>query len=173
MVELVAEARAQGAAVVTLPGTEAHDAARRIFAPTLVLAEPGADLRVLREEIFGPVLPLLEYGALEEALAIIDRNPNPLALYVFDQDRARVERVLDAVPAGGVSVNDTVFHIVQSRLPFGGIGASGMGHYHGHAGFLTFSKQLPVFRQARWSSSAALRPPYGTLADRLLRVLTR
>ena len=173
LVELVAEARAQGAAVVTLPGAEAHDAARRIFAPTLVLAEPGAGLRVLREEIFGPVLPLLEYGALEEALAIIERNPNPLALYVFDQDRARIERVLEAVPAGGVSVNDTVFHIVQSRLPFGGIGASGMGHYHGYAGFLTFSKQLPVFRQARWSSSAALRPPYGTLADRLLRVLTR
>ena len=170
---MVAEARAAGATVVTLPGEDAHDAARRIFAPTLVLADPAQPLALLREEIFGPVLPLLEYGTLEEALAIVRRNPQPLALYVFDGDRARVARVLDAVPAGGVSVNDTVFHIAQARLPFGGIGTSGMGHYHGHAGFLTFSRPLPVFRQARWSSSALLRPPYGALAERLLRLLTR
>jgi acyl-CoA reductase-like NAD-dependent aldehyde dehydrogenase len=84
-----------------------------------------------------------------------------------------VRRVLDRTIAGGVSINDTVMHIAQSELPFGGIGPSGMGAYHGHAGFLTFSKQKPVLYQARISSLALMRPPYGKLADLLLRFLTR
>jgi len=169
---LVEDARAKGATVVTLPGEDAHDPARRVFAPTLLL---GVDdgMAVMQEEIFGPILPLVGYGAIEEAVAYVNRHPQPLALYHFDHDRARTERVLDQTLAGGVSVNDAVLHIVQSRLPFGGVGPSGMGHYHGHAGFLTFSKQKSVFRQARFSSLALLRPPYGAFAERMLKFLTR
>ena len=169
---LVDDARAKGATVVTLPGEDAHDPARRVFAPTLLL-DVDDGMAVMQEEIFGPILPLVGYGAIEEALAYINRHPQPLALYHFDHDRARTERVLDQTLAGGVSVNDAVLHIVQSKLPFGGVGPSGMGHYHGHAGFLTFSKQKPVFRQARFSSLALLRPPYGAFAERMLKFLTR
>ena len=173
LVALVDEAREAGAAVVTLPSEDAHDPTRRIFPPTLVLADAELPIGLLREEIFGPVLPLLEYATMDDALAVIRQNPDPLAIYVFDHDRARRDRVLDAIPAGGACLNDTVLQVAQSRLPFGGIGSSGMGHYHGYAGFLTFSKQLPVLRQARWSSASLLRPPYGKLADRLLALLTR
>ena len=169
---LVEDARAKGATVVTLPGEDAHDPARRVFAPTLLL-DVDDGMAVMQDEIFGPILPLVGYGAIEEALAYVNRHPQPLALYHFDHDRARTERVLDQTLAGGVSVNDAVLHIVQSKLPFGGVGPSGMGHYHGHAGFLTFSKQKPVFRQARFSSLALLRPPYGAFAERMLKFLTR
>ncbi|WP_298192804.1 coniferyl aldehyde dehydrogenase [Metallibacterium sp.] len=169
---LVDDARAKGAEVITLPDANAHDAARRVFAPTLLL-DVGTDMRVLQEEIFGPILPLLEYDTVEEAVAAVNQQPRPLALYVFDDDARRAARVLEAVPAGGVGLNDTVVQFAQTRLPFGGIGASGMGHLHGHAGFVTFSKLLPVFRQSRWSGLALLRPPYGKLTERMLRWLAR
>ncbi len=169
---LVDDARAQGAEVITLPDTTAHDAARRIFAPTLLL-RADASMRVMQEEIFGPILPVLEYDSLEEAIATINSQPRPLALYVFDDDARRAARVIAAIPAGTAGINDTVVQFAQTRLPFGGIGASGMGHLHGHAGFLSFSKQLPVFRQSRWSGLGLLRPPYGKLAERMLRWLAR
>ena len=169
---LVEEARASGAAIETFPDASAHDPERRIFAPT-VIVDPGPDLRVMQEEIFGPVLPVLGYERIEDAIAFVNARPRPLALYHFDQDRRRTRQVLAATLAGGVTVNDCVLHIAQSNLPFGGVGPSGMGHYHGHAGFLTFSKQMPVLHQARWSSMALMRPPYGKLADFLARFLTR
>lgn len=166
------EARAAGARVITLPDDDANDPARRVLAPTLVLDAPET-IALMDEEIFGPVLPIVTFRHVDEAIAYVNARPRPLALYHFDHDTARTQRVLAACIAGGVCVNDTVLHFVQSRLPFGGVGASGMGAYHGHAGFLTFSKQMPVFRQARWSSFALLRPPYGKLAEWLARFLTR
>jgi coniferyl-aldehyde dehydrogenase len=169
---LVDDARAHGAEVITLPDADAHDAMRRIFAPTLLL-NADASMRVMQEEIFGPILPVLEYDSVDEAIATINRQPRPLALYVFDDDARRAARIIDAIPSGGVGLNDTVVQFAQTRLPFGGIGASGMGHLHGYAGFLTFSKQLPVFRQSRWSGLGLLRPPYGKLAERMLRWLAR
>ena len=169
---LVDEARTAGATIITLPDDTAHDAERRVFAPTLITdPEPGS--RVLQEEIFGPILPLIGYSRIEEAIAFVNARPRPLALYHFDHDVRRTREVLQSVLAGGVTVNDCVLHIAQSTLPFGGVGPSGMGHYHGHAGFLTFSKQMPVMYQARWSSMALLRPPYAKLADFVTRWLTR
>ena len=169
---LVDEARTAGATIITLPDDTAHDAERRVFAPTLITdPEPGS--RVLQEEIFGPILPLIGYSRIEEAIAFVNARPRPLALYHFDHDGRRTREVLQSVLAGGVTVNDCVLHIAQSTLPFGGVGPSGMGHYHGHAGFLTFSKQMPVMYQARWSSMALLRPPYAKLADFVTRWLTR
>jgi coniferyl-aldehyde dehydrogenase len=170
--ELVAEARTAGAGVHVFPRESAHDPERRIFAPTVIL-DAGADLRLMREEIFGPVLPVLGYRSLDEAIAFIQARPRPLAFYHFDRERRRTRRVLASVLAGGVTVNDCLLHIAQSHLPFGGIGASGMGHYHGHAGFLSFSKQMPVLYQSRWSSMSLMRPPYARLADFLTRWLTR
>lgn len=166
------EARAAGARLVASPDERANDPARRVLAPTLVLDAPET-IALMREEIFGPVLPVVPYTNIDEAIAYVNARPRPLALYLFERDRVRMRRVLGACLAGGVCVNDTVLHFVQSRLPFGGVGWSGMGAYHGHAGFLTFSKQMPVFHQARWSSFALLRPPYGKRADWLARFLTR
>src|SRR6185503_3030082 len=100
-------------------------------------------------------------------------RPRPLAFYLFDHDRSRVERALSRVVAGGAAVNDTVLQFAQSELPFGGVGPSGMGAYHGHQGFLTFSKAMPVLYQARFSSMRFMRPPYSKLADFLVRFLTR
>ena len=169
---LVDEAREGGAEIHVLPDESAHDDARRVFAPTLIV-NPDPALRVMQEEIFGPILPLIGYEKIEEAVEFVNSRPRPLAFYHFDHDRPRTRRVLKAILAGGVTVNDCVLHIAQSNLPFGGVGPSGMGHYHGHAGFLTFSKQMPVLYQARWSSMALLRPPYARLADFVTRILTR
>jgi coniferyl-aldehyde dehydrogenase len=169
---LVEQARDSGAEIVTLPDASAHDPERRIFAPTLVI-NPDPTLRVMQEEIFGPILPIIGYSRLEEAVDFVKARPRPLALYHFDHERRRTRGVLASILAGGVTVNDCVLHIAQSELPFGGVGPSGMGHYHGHAGFLTFSKQMPVLYQARWSSMALLRPPYTRLADFVTKLLTR
>jgi coniferyl-aldehyde dehydrogenase len=166
------EARAAGAKIIPLPDGTADDPARRILAPTVVLDAPDSTT-LMREEIFGPALPLVTYRDFGEAIEYVNARPRPLALYVFDDDRARIRRVLDACTAGSAAVNDTVFQFAQSRLPFGGVGPSGMGAYHGYAGFLAFSKQMPVFRQARWSATAWLRPPYGERVERLLRFLLR
>jgi coniferyl-aldehyde dehydrogenase len=167
------DARARGAEVIELvPVERARADQQRLIPPTLVI-EPGDDTRLMQEEIFGPILPIRSYQTLDDAIGYINAHDRPLALYHFDLDRARTEHVLQRTVAGGVSVNDTVMHIAQSRLPFGGVGPSGMGHYHGHDGFLTFSKQKPVFYQARWSSMSLFKPPYGKLADFLVRFLTR
>jgi coniferyl-aldehyde dehydrogenase len=169
---LLDEARAAGAEIVILSDAAAHDRGQRIFAPT-VIVDPAPALRVMQDEIFGPILPVIGYADIDEAIAFVNARPRPLALYHFDHDRARTQRMLDSTIAGGVTVNDCVLHIAQSELPFGGVGPSGMGHYHGHAGFLTFSKQMPVLYQARWSSMSLLRPPYGKLADFVTKFLTR
>lgn len=165
----LAEARARGATIIELGDS---DPARRVLAPTLVVGAP-ADVRLMQEEIFGPILPLVPADSVDAAIAYVNASPRPLALYHFDHDRKRIRRVLERTIAGGVTINDTILHIAQSELPFGGIGPSGMGVYHGHAGFLTFSKQKPVLYQARISSLALMRPPYRKLADLLLRFLTR
>ncbi|MGN6519914.1 MAG: coniferyl aldehyde dehydrogenase [Dokdonella sp.] len=156
-------------------GAVAHELAEapkdaRVIAPTLLT---GVDDRmgVMQQEIFGPLLPLVPYDSVDEAIAYVNARPHPLALYVFDDRGAVVRRVLDATLAGGVSVNDTILHIAQHHLPFGGVGASGMGAYHGEDGFRTFSRMKPVFRQARWNLVGLLNPPYGTMFRRMLRLL--
>ncbi|WP_326527459.1 coniferyl aldehyde dehydrogenase [Dokdonella sp.] len=169
---LVDEARAAGARIISLPNDAAHDPARRRFAPTLVLDAP-LDSRLMQEEIFGPVLPLVPYDTLDQALQLIAALPRPLALYHFDHDRKRTRRVIAAQLAGGVNVNDCLLQFGQTHLPFGGVGPSGMGQYHGHAGFLAMSKQLPIMYQSRWPSWALMRPPYGKLAERLIGWLVR
>ena len=172
LVDALDDARARGARVVPLlPGSPADEASHRL-APHLVIGAP-ADCRLLREEIFGPILPLLPYDRLEDAIAALREPPRPLAFYPFTRDRSRLDRLLAEVMSGGVCVNDTLLQVAQPDLPFGGIGASGMGHYHGHEGFIAFSKLRPVHHSSRVSARRLLYPPFARTADRVLRFLLR
>ncbi len=172
LVQALEDARARGATVISLLPGPALDEVRHRIAPHLVIDAP-ADCLLMQREIFGPILPLVAYSSLDEVIARINAGPRPLALYPFSNDQPTLDRLLDHVMSGGVCINDALLHVAQDDLPFGGVGESGMGHYHGHEGFLTFSKLRPVFRQARWSSMTLLMPPYGRLADRLLAFFTR
>ena len=164
------DARARGLDVIELVTLDPVRAeAERLIAPTLVL-EPGDDALVMQEEIFGPILPIRSYRNLDDAIAYVEAHDRPLALYPFSRDRATVEKILGRIVAGGVTVNDTLVHFA-SNLPFGGVGASGMGQYHGRAGFDTMTRAIPVLWQSRWAASDLLKPPYRGLADRLVRLL--
>ena len=165
----LADAAARGVEVLTLAGQA--DPAQRLLPPTLLLDPPDASA-VMQEEIFGPLLPIKGYRTLDEAIAFVNARDRPLALYPFSNDRAIVDRILQETLAGGVSVNDTLFHFAVGDLPFGGVGASGMGAYHGRAGFDGMTKQLPVFRQARLTGGDLLKPPYAK-AKWLLDLIVR
>jgi len=168
----LAQARERGVPVIPLAQVDDARADReRLLVPTVVL-DPPEDLDLMRDEIFGPILPVRAYPDLDAALADIVARDRPLALYPFSHDTATVERILGQVLAGGVTVNDTLLHFAADGLPFGGVGASGMGAYHGRAGFDAMSKLLPVLWQSRWAASDRLRPPYSKIA-RLLKLLLR
>jgi coniferyl-aldehyde dehydrogenase len=166
------DARAHGATVLPLLDGQPFDRATRKIAPHIVL-DAGDDCIVMQREIFGPILPLRGYESLDAVIEQINAGPRPLAVYPFSHDRAKVQMLLERVMSGGVSVNDALFHVGQHDLPFGGVGESGMGHYHGVEGFQTFSKLRPVFYQARFSSLKFMMPPYGKFADRMLAFLTK
>ncbi len=142
-------------------------AGARGVSPCLVI-DPPETSELMAEEIFGPVLPLVPYDTLDEVFAYLDRRPAPLALYWFGRDQARLASVLARTRSGGVAINDTVLQVAVEGLPFGGVGPSGSGAYHGRAGFETFSHSRAVFIQSRWSGARLLRPPYGKLAERVL-----
>ena len=159
---LIADAKAKGARVIEInPANEdfTQQEHRRI-PPTLIL-DPTADMDVMGEEIFGPVLPVVTYAGFEEALSHINAGPRPLALYYFGEDAVESSALLERTHSGGVTINDVVFHFTMEDLPFGGIGPSGMGAYHGHRGFLEFSHQKAVYRQIRSELIGMFRPPYG------------
>ena len=154
---LLADARARGARVETLMAPA--DGAGRTLPLTLVFDAPG-EARLLQEEVFGPILPIVACDDVHAAIDYVNARPRPLALYLFDDSRATQDAVLTRTVAGGVCVNDTILHIAQQHLPFGGVGASGMGHYHGRFGFDAMSKQKPIFRQSRVNAMEWLSPPY-------------
>ena len=168
----LADALARGARAEPLFAGAAHDEARHRMAPQLLLDVP-ADNALMSDEIFGPLLPLLPYDRVDDAIAHVNARARPLALYWFDDDRERTRRALEHTHAGGVTVNDTLLHIAQESLPFGGVGASGMGHYHGQWGFDTFSKLKPVFRQSRLNAMHLFMAPYRPLMRRMLALMKR
>jgi coniferyl-aldehyde dehydrogenase len=151
---------------------EPADAERRRFAP-VALTDVTDGMRVMQEEIFGPILPVVGYERIDEAIAYVNARPRPLALYYFGAGDADLGKVLARTVSGGVTVNNVGFHVVQEELPFGGVGPSGMGAYHGRAGFDAFSKVKPVFVDGRLSALSLLRPPYGRRFRALLKMLTR
>jgi coniferyl-aldehyde dehydrogenase len=118
-------------------------------------------MAVMQDEIFGPILPIKEYTETSEAIAYVNANDRPLGLYYFGEDTAEKETVLNSTTSGGVTVNDVIFHIGQEDLPFGGVGPSGMGSYHGRDGFLEFSHKKAVYIQTGSELISILRPPYG------------
>ncbi len=164
------EARLNGARVETLMGSARPD--QRKIPLTLVSGVASASI-LEQEEIFGPVLPVVPYDTLEQALAYINARPRPLALYLFDDRSAIQEHVMRQTIAGGVSINETLMHIAQDSLPFGGVGASGMGHYHGEYGFETLSKMKPIFKQSKLNAMFLLAPPYGRVFETMMKIMTR
>ncbi len=142
------------------------------FPPALVVSPP-LDSAIMREEIFGPLLPVVTYDTLDEVVSVITGRPEPLTIYWFGSDRTRMANVLGRTASGTVSVNETVMHAGVPALPFGGVGASGIGRYHGKAGFDAFTHERPVFHQARWTLTKLMRPPFGARADSILARLLK
>ena len=165
------DATERGAKLVELnPAKEELASSTRKIAPVLV-RDTKEEMSLMQEEIFGPILPVLTYEKLDEAIEYVNEHARPLALYYFDDDQRRIDRVLRETVSGGVTINDTMLHVAQSDLPFGGAGASGIGSYHGREGFESFTKKKPVFYQSRINATGLLRPPYVDRADLVLRTL--
>ena len=158
------DARARGAEVIAVnPGNEDFSNTNSRKMPLHIIRNPTDDMTVMQEEIFGPVLPVRSYESIEGAVEEVNRRDRPLALYYFGKDAGERRRVLDRTISGGATVDDVIFHVSQEELPFGGIGPSGMGAYHGEVGFKTFSHARAVYRQPRIDVAklAGLKPPYG------------
>jgi coniferyl-aldehyde dehydrogenase len=171
---LLDDARAKGARVreigaVGAGRTRTHP---RTFLPTVV-TEVTDDMAVAREEIFGPILPVLPYRSIDDAITYVNARPRPLALYFFGPDGPSRRQVIERTTSGGVSINDTLLHYAQDDLPFGGVGASGMGAYHGQEGFKRLSHAKGVFEQGRMNLTDLIRPPFGAWFDRIMDHLFR
>ena len=170
---LLKDASEKGARIVeTGPSPESAKLRAHTLAPTLVL-DVADDMRIMQEEIFGPVLPVIKYRDLSEAIAYVNARPRPLALYYFGSSASNRSRVLTETTSGGVTINGTLMHYVQDDLPFGGVGLSGFGSYHGVEGFRAFSHQKAVFDVGRWNGGALLRPPFGRLTNFILNWFLR
>jgi coniferyl-aldehyde dehydrogenase len=165
---LLADAQAKGAVITEInPDKENLDGSRKM-APRLIM-QVQDDMQIMQEELFGPILPLITYRTFNEALEYINARPRPLALYLFSQNKKEQQHVLTHTHAGGVTINSTLFHVVQDDLPFGGIGASGMGHYHGYEGFLALSKAKSVHVKGRIDFTFMIYPPYGGRIQRFIK----
>ncbi len=170
------DAASKGASITPLlisnkPFNIENQTAQKI-APTIV-NDVNENMLLMQEEIFGPILPLVPYDSFDAAIQYVNNHPRPLALYYFGRSEQHIERVLSETVAGGVTINETLLHISQEDLPFGGVGPSGMGAYHGKFGFDTFSKLKPIFRQPRLNGLNLLKPPYGKRVEAMLKMLLK
>lgn len=171
--EALEDARVRGATLVNLAPGQTPDLRLRKFPPHLVL-DVTDDMELMKREIFGPVLPIKTYRDPQEVVRYVTGRDRPLAIYPFTNDKSQQDLYINNVMSGGVSINEGLMHVGQHDLPFGGVGASGMGHYHAYEGFVTFSKLRPVFYQARFSSVQMLfQPPYAGRARRMLDLMIR
>lgn len=167
LTNLLTDAEQKGAKLTTInPANEDLSAGRKL-AP-VIMQNLKHDMTIADEEIFGPILPIIAYDNIDEAIDYVNDRPRPLALYYFGYDKPEQDYVLDNTHSGGVSVNDTLMHLAQEDMPFGGVGDSGMGHYHGHEGFITFSKAKAVHRKSRLSTGSLAYPPYDNSIRRMI-----
>jgi coniferyl-aldehyde dehydrogenase len=169
--DLIEDAEQKGARVINLCEQEKQPETRK-FPVTLIL-DTTEDMTICSREIFGPILMVKSYSEADEVINYINSKDSPLALYPFTKNKALSDLYIERIMSGGVSVNDALLHVAQHDLPFGGIGGSGMGHYHGYEGFITFSKLRPVFYQANTTSLKYLMPPYGNFADKVFNLLAQ
>ncbi|SNS07719.1 aldehyde dehydrogenase (NAD+) [Belliella buryatensis] len=167
---LLSDASIKGA--YTYFGGQIH-AAEKYFEPT-ILTDLTADMEIMQEEIFGPILPVMEYQTLNEAIAYINQNPKPLALYVFSKSSDVIDQVNTSTSSGATVANDCVLHFLQNELPFGGVNNSGMGKAHGHFGFLAFSNEKAVLKQRiGLTATKPLYPPYGITGKKITQLLLK
>lgn len=170
--ETLEDAREKGATLVNLSSNQTGNRETRKMPVHLVLDTTG-NMIVRNRETFGPILLVLTYREPEEVIKYINGQDRPLALYPFTKNKELCQTYIDRIMSGGVTVNDALFHVAQHDMPFGGVGPSGMGHYHGHEGFVTFSKMRPVFYQASITSMKFLAPPYGRFATKVFDFLVK
>lgn len=162
------DAITKGAEVVSASGQNIDRSSRNLA--TQLITQTSDDMLIMQQEIFGPLLPIIGYDSLDNAIGYINERPRPLALYIMSLDKQAQNKILQHTHSGGVCINDTVFHVAAEDAPFGGIGASGMGHYHGHEGFLTFSKAKTVLaRGSMLNTGKLVHPPYGSFIQQMLR----
>lgn len=159
---LIADAKAKGGEIVTInPANEDFSQQEHRKIPPTIILNATDEMQVMQEEIFGPVLPVRTVESVDAAITEINARPRPLALYYFGDDNDESEALLNRTHSGGVTINDVIFHFAMDDLPFGGVGPSGMGAYHGHRGFIEFSHEKAIYRQISAELLAMLRPPYG------------
>ena len=159
--ELVADAKEKGAEVLEInPADEDFEQQELHKIPPTLVLNPTDDMKIMQEEIFGPVLPVKEYDDFNETVSYVNSKERPLGLYLFSKDKDKEKRVLENTTSGGVTLNDVIWHIGQEELPFGGVGPSGTGSYHGHDGFKEFSHAKAVYKQFSADLMAQMMPPY-------------
>lgn len=158
---------------VIKPLTDVKADAETRLMPPIAVVNPDTDSEIMQNEIFAPILPLMDYDTLDEAIAFINARPRPLALYVFGDSNDKIEKVRTYTVSGGVCVNEVLMHVAQHDLPFGGVGHSGIGAYHGKAGFERFSHMKPVFVQSKFNGLNLLLPPYGDLFKKAMAMLLK
>ncbi len=163
---LIQDAFEKGGVITPLTAEIIDENERKI--PLTVITNTHDDMRVMQEEIFGPLLPIVPYNTIEQAIDYINQRENPLALYLMSFDKATQHLVLNKTKAGGVCINEAAMHVAQDDLPFGGVGDSGMGQYHGHEGFLALSKAKAVFSRGRFSLGSLIFPPYNQAIQKLI-----
>ena len=166
------DARQKGAEIVPLVPNASFDDQLRKIPPHMVL-NPSEDMVIMQDEIFGPLLPVKTYRSLDEVISYVNGRDRPLGFYVFTNDSATEEKLLYSTISGGVTINNCMLHVAQHDMPFGGVGASGMGHYHGREGFLEFTKLRPVFKNPRLSLLHLFYPPYTKMHRRVMELLIR
>jgi coniferyl-aldehyde dehydrogenase len=166
------DARSKGATVINLHGDQEGNPEMRKF-PLHLVTDTTAEMTIRNRETFGPILMMLTYSDPQEVIDHVNAYDRPLALYPFTNDKKLAQRYIDHIMSGGVTVNDALFHVGQHDIPFGGVGPSGMGHYHGYEGFVSLSKMRPVFYQAGFTAMKFMQPPYGKFADRMLNLMAK
>jgi coniferyl-aldehyde dehydrogenase len=170
---LLEDAENKGARLRTAGNDDKQQLAKERRVPLTVVTNTTPDMKIMQEEIFGPLLPVVASETLEESLQYVQSHDRPLALYWFGEDRKKRDHVLRQSISGGVSINDTAWHVIQEDIPFGGVGPSGMGAYHGEDGFRTFSHMKGVYYQSKFSQGKALFPPYTVKTHKMLGLMKK
>ena len=171
--DLLEDAENKGARIRTAGDDDKQQLAKERRVPLTVVTNTTPDMKIMQEEIFGPLLPVVASETLDDAIHYVQNHDRPLALYWFGEDKKKRDRVLHQTISGGVSINETAWHVVQEDIPFGGVGPSGMGAYHGEHGFQAFSHMKGVYIQSRFSQGKALFPPYTAKTHKMLRLMKK